>query len=356
MKILSPMRYWAFLLSRAANNDLGEDRIDQGLEKQIAVLQMAKHLYQQPILVDLLVGIAIEALVTNQFDRFVIVGDATESHLSVIEKALAEIKHDWSSDLPMILEGEKLMPKNLLGMFYAVNPEGKVRLNPGIAIRAMMTQLPEDMKNEIVLTYWRRKLMKATTVLAWFYMPSTPQKAGKIIDASYEKFYAMADPNFDWRKEPKERKLSIISTKFNYTYLIERLAGMLEKPYYRIHDLYLRLAADRRGSQLLIVLRRYKNEHGRWPENLDDVKHLAPAEIFVDPINNDSFVYKLTEENFTLYSKGKNNIDDGGRRSRNIGTSCAPAWVDEECDDWLIWPRTRRTSEAQKENTDAPQP
>jgi len=131
---------------------------------------------------------------------------------------------------------------------------------------------------------------------------------------------------------------------------------MLEKPYYRIHDLYLRLAADRRGSQLLIALRRYKNEHGRWPENLDDVKHLAPAEIFVDPINNDSFVYKLTEENFTLYSKGKNNIDDGGRRSRNIGTSCALAWVDEECDDWLIWPRARRTSEAQKENTDAPQP
>jgi hypothetical protein len=85
----------------------------------------------------------------------------------------------------------------------------------------------------------------------------------------------------------------------------------------------------------MVALKRYENEHGRWPESLYGIKDLVPAEILVDPINGGSFVYKLTEENFTLYSKGKNNIDEGGERSRQSGA-----------DDWLIWPpKTRETKE-----------
>ena len=90
----------------------------------------------------------------------------------------------------------------------------------------------------------------------------------------------------------------------------------------------------------MIALRRYKNKNGHWPESLDDMKSLAPKEIFVDPINGDSFVYKLTEENFTLYSKGKNNIDENGE-------------YQDGADDRLIWPRKSRKSK--EKNTDAEQ-
>ena len=90
----------------------------------------------------------------------------------------------------------------------------------------------------------------------------------------------------------------------------------------------------------MIGLRRYKNKNGHWPESLDDIKSLAPAEIFVDPVNDDSFVYKLTEENFTLYSKGKNNIDENGE-------------YQDGADDRLIWPPW--TTKAKEENPDAEQ-
>ena len=154
-------------------------------------------------------------------------------------------------------------------------------------------------------------------------MPSTPQKASEIIDAGYERLYAMAEPDFDWQKGTEKPTKMF---RLNYRYLVEHLAGILKPAYRRIHDLYLRLMGDKRGSQIIIALRRYKNKYGRWPENLDDVKSLVPAEIFVDPINGDSFVYKLTEENFTLYSKGKNNIDNDG----------------EYIGDWRIWPKRKR--------------
>ena len=94
----------------------------------------------------------------------------------------------------------------------------------------------------------------------------------------------------------------------------------------------------------MIGLRRHKNKHGHWPESLEQVKDLTSQENFLDPINGGSFVYKLTEDNFSLYSKGKNNIDEGGKRDR-----CSEEQTG--ADDWLIWPP--RSREAQKETTDA---
>ncbi len=319
---LKPVRRWENLLISAGNNDIAEGRTKEGLEKYVAVLQMGKHQCQQPSLIEMLVGIAIEYYSTASLNRFVVTGDATETHLNLIEKAIAEIKHDWSCDFPRFLDYEKLIHKNFCGMFYGVSPEGKIRLNPGVATRAIMAQLPKDVKDKFVTTYWRKRLIKASAILWWFYMPPTPQKAGEIIDSKYEKFYAMAEPNFDWQKGTgKPTKM----LRFNYRYLVEHLAGISEPTYYSIHDTYLRTISQQRGTLLTIALRHYKNKTGHWPENLDEVKSLAAEEIFVDPINGDSFVYKLTNENFELYSKGKNNIDENGKYK-------------DGADDWPIWP------------------
>ncbi len=284
----------------------------------------------------MLVGIAIEALATKQFNRFAVTDDVTEEHLGIIEKALAEIKHDWSYDLPKILEGEKLMAKNMLcSMAYERNPQGKVRLSrdPTSAMRA---EFPEELPP---LTYWQRKLAKAGTVLGWFGMPSTPQKAAEIFDGAYQRYYAMAEPGFDWQKGAEKPTTML---RLNYRYLVEHLVSILEPAYYRIYDLYLRVASVQRGSRIIIALRRYKNQNGFWPVNLDNVKSMAPVEIFVDPTNGGDFVYEITEENFRLYSKGKNGIDEDGERDEIAGA-----------DDWLIWPP--RSRKAKEEGTDAEQ-
>jgi hypothetical protein len=335
---LGTMNKWARLLTSAANNDNAEGRTKEGLEKYIAVLQMGKHQRQQLSLIDFLVGVGIEALSTNQLRSFVVMGDATEEYLSVIEKALAEIKHDWSYDLPRILDYEKLFVKNFWRLFYEVNPEGKIRLTRSLA-NTIREQWSQEMKDTLVITYWSKRLMKASTILRWFYMPSTPQKAGEIIDAEYGKFYAMADPDFDWQKKAES------PTKMfglNYRYLVEYIVRIEEPTFYSIHDTYLRYIAQQRGALLTIALRRYKNKTSHWPGSLDEVKPFASAEIFIDPINGGSFIYKLTDENFTLYSKGKNNIDENGKYK-------------EGADDWPIWPTPGKKRKAEKENTDAKQ-
>ncbi|HUW18389.1 MAG TPA: hypothetical protein VMW16_03730 [Sedimentisphaerales bacterium] len=93
----------------------------------------------------------------------------------------------------------------------------------------------------------------------------------------------------------------------------------------RARQIYLRILAERRAIHILAGLRRYKDAHGRWPQDLGVLRESVQQEILVDPINGGAFVYKLNENGFTLYSKGQNNIDEDGSRK---GVA----------DDWLIWP------------------
>jgi hypothetical protein len=315
-------------------------------------MQMGRHLDQQPELVDKLVGIAIEALSLKQLNRFIITDKPTSEQLSAIEYTLSEIKHDWSSDLSGFLECDKLMMKSLFSIFYDINLKGKTRLshNP---YKKIIAHLQEELEKEptenqdikkvsqeiLPLTYLRKKLLKASVIVGWFFFPPNPQKASEIIDASYERYYAISKPNYN---RESQRNKSQKWPKFNFSFMIELLANITDETYCNIHDLYLRTKAQQKGAQILIALRRYKNKYSHWPESLDDVKVLAPAEVFIDPFNGGSFVYKLTEENFKLYSKGKNKTDENGIREKE----------DEGVpDDWLIWP-PKNIKEDEEKSTD----
>jgi hypothetical protein len=241
------MRKWMFLLRRAANNDIGEGRIDDAIEKWRCLLQMGNHQCQQPVWVDLLVGIAVEAIALHQMASFIIESDLTEEHLRIIEAALPQTKNNWSKDSAAVLEVERLYERKQFSFI------SRLRL---------------------------------------------------------------------WRWDKDKEVLN------------------------RIQEIYLRLLADRRGNRrgnrILIALRRHKNKHDRWPQTLSEIQSLVPAEILIDPYNNGSFVYKLTDNNFELYSKGKNNIDEDGKYRRGL-------------DDWPIWPGPGRSRQTKEENADAKQ-
>jgi hypothetical protein len=328
---------WVHLLIRAANNDRGDGRIDQAVEKYTSVLKMNNLILQDSS--DATMGIGISLRIMKPLKRFVISGEITNEHLNILEEALKGIKYDWTWNFPRIIEYEKLKMKNIIALAYEVNPQGRTRLSRDTSANPLQVQFNIDRPQTCI----RKKFAKAGTILGWFFVPSTPQKAAKIVDTAFKPLYEMAEPDFDWEKEPEE--LSLSSIRFNFGFLAKLIVGMSEETYYRIHDIYLRNIAEQRGARVIISLRRYKNKTGKWPEKLDDIKPAAPPEIFIDPINGDSFVYKLTEENFALYSKGKNNIDEGGKYKRRYGET-------SEGDDWLIWPSGGQKTEESQSGTE----
>lgn len=326
------MARWASLLISEANNDMAEERIQEGLDKYITAFRIGKHQNQQLSQAEFMVGSGIERSSMNQLKRFAAVGPVTKEQLDIIENTLAEIEHNWSDDLHKMIDYEKLLTKNFWRMYYEVNPSGQTRFARGLAY---MKQLSPDSNDVPLTTYWHKSLMKARSLSYWLYMPLTPNQAGEVIDKTYERCYVMAEPDFNWAEGP--RKISIKSIKFNYNHMVAMQLAMLEPICYNIHSAYLRTTTQERGARLIVALRRYKNKNGAWPVNLDDIRPLAKEEIFIDPINDSSFIYKLTDEGFTLYSKGKNNIDDGG---------------EYESDDWPLWPPMGLKYKIRKKNTD----
>ena len=297
MKRLPKMRRITFLLVSAANNDIAEGRLDAALEKCLCITQMAEHLYQQPALIYYQVGIAIEALGSLRLNRFVIEGKPRPEQLQLVSNSLIGVENNWGADWHKILDFEKLYAKNMLcSIAYEKNTEGKVRLNRG---RLSLTgeQLPQKFPP---LTYFRRKLYKAKTILIWFYLPPSPEKISEIVDAGFEQYYAMAESDFDWDKEPVEFRPR---RKANYNNMVEMLVSLPGPAYYRIHEIYLRNLEMRRGSRLLTAIKQYNIEHGGWPASLDAIKSRAPAEAFIDPVSGNEFEYENRGKTFSLYGE-----------------------------------------------------
>jgi len=117
---------------------------------------------------------------------------------------------------------------------------------------------------------------------------------------------------------------------------------------------YLRLIARRRAAAITIALRRYKNKTGKWPKDLGEVKSLAPAEIFIDPLNGGSFAYRLAGDTFKFYSKGSNNIDEDGQYNSERGPDTLE--IDVKEDDILFWSPKKPKPQEKNANTQLPDP
>ena len=359
---LAPMRRLAKFLVYAGNNDIAEERIDQALEKYIAVLQIADHLNQQPASIYILVAMSLEALAIHTLNATVVDMPLTETQLKLIEGLLAKNYQTWSQIIPRVIEYDRLSTKNDVGRLYEVDTHGKIHfsLDPSAQARQYWEErfekqgIGRDALKEyqetylgpmIYLTYFEKKLLKAETILRRFTFPSTPQKAALFIDKQYEKLNFMSEPDYNWHDKPEPAPTwRFVEHSTNFRKLIKDTVRFHCWIYHSVQETYLRNCSHRNSTRIIIALRRYKNKTGVWPTSLDDIKSEAPAEIFIDPINNDSYVYILTKDNFMLYSKGKNNIDENGEYQGNWPGEAKP-------DDRLIWP-TKKCKE-QEENTDA---
>jgi len=295
MKSLAKIRRCVFLLVSSANNDIAEGQTDAGIEKYICVLQIAHHLHQQPILLYYQVSV-IESLSLQKLNRFIMEGRPTEAQLQLISSSIKNLHNNWSSDLRNILDIENLYAKNMLcGMNYEINQQGKTRFSRGSLASAL-----GQTRNG---TYTRRKCAKLGTIFAWLYIPSSPEKIGKFVDAGFEKHYAMTRPDFDWNTQSDQQKPKF---KFNYGYMVEFMTSMTYPVYYTIHETYLKYLTLRRGSRLLIAIKQYHNENNTWPPNLNAIKSAAPAEAFIDPVTGNPLQYENHGERFSLYGETAN--------------------------------------------------
>jgi len=332
---LRAMKNYGMLLIRAGNNDLGNGHIYESIKKYVTAFQIARHQCQQPSMMDILVGISLEAMSMVQFGETIINYNLTEGQLDLINSKLAENEYNWSSDFSRILECENLFAKNtILGVLYEVDSDGNTRFTRNLMTTIMyqLAFIPPSERN-LLPDYWRKKAFKARTISVWLVMPTDPQKAAEIIDDAQKDQYEITEDDFDWGKEPEP--FSYWSMRVNFSGMI-KMQNIIMAPAHRsVHKYYIRTISMNQATRIIVALKRYEKANGAWPGKLEDIKEQANENLFVDPINGADYVYKLTDENFTLYSTGQNSIDEDGDR----GTEKPD---ETKTDDILYWPRKQR--------------
>ncbi len=308
---------WAVLLASSAEEDVLSARVGKAVAKYEAMLQMANHAYQQATTLDFLIAAAIEGTAIDGLNKIVMSGLLADGQFLTIEKKLASQGFNWQSDWASVLDHEKLSTKNTAAIAYEMNHRGRIR---GARNPLASLSIAESLDEEIPC----KALQKMGAVFLWFFWPR-PSEIDKAANEAFAPYYAMGDPNYPWPDYPWLAEPPELKTDFSMSPLT--YVTPVSSTFYRLHDIYLQTLCRRYATRILIRLQRYCRTNARYPETLEKMQDNAGNDIFIDPTNAGSFVYRPGDDGFRLYSKGKNGVDDGGVRDWESGA-----------DDILIWP------------------
>lgn len=93
---LSLMRTWATLLRNAAKEDMAEGRLDTAVEKLLALMQMGRHLQQQPTYISLLVGLGVEGGAWKLLGDYAMHDGVTTADLEATAAIPCQLDENWT--------------------------------------------------------------------------------------------------------------------------------------------------------------------------------------------------------------------------------------------------------------------
>ncbi len=317
---LNRMKGWARLLLRSANRDLGESRFNRALKKQVAIVKMAQHLYNQNTLLDQSAAFDLELLASRTLETTIIDHCDDPNTLNTIRTTFAELDSGWAKSWPIIVERQKLLGKNIAALMYEVNPDGKTRIS-----RKAMYALQEGLGYRPRRLFLKQhEMSRLAIVVLWLSLPTTPDGIAKVIDKRFDHHSLQTQKGSPPENIPLQR---IWERGLNCKSAIDWFAAQQVKWFWALDG------QDRRHDALISLidifaaLKTYQLEHDRWPDRLDELTLHNPHAL-IDPVHGKPFVYQKTNTGFRLYSLGPNGTDDNGVNNRA-----------EKKDDIMFWPR-----------------
>jgi hypothetical protein len=105
----------------------------------------------------------------------------------------------------------------------------------------------------------------------------------------------------------------------------------------RISQITYRSKLETEALITMIGLFRYKQDKGQYPDDLDELVESGYLKnLPMDYFSDKPLVYKKTDDDFILYSYGRNYVDNGGKPAYDDNGKYQ-MWSDEEADA-IFWP------------------
>jgi predicted small secreted protein len=136
-------------------------------------------------------------------------------------------------------------------------------------------------------------------------------------------------------QSPAERK-NIIKDPFEYEVKHNLFINMLYPSFNKILNMSFKNKANVDAASTIISILRFKQDKNTYPENLQElIDQNYLKQMPIDPFSNKPMIYKKADNNFILYSKGEDFIDNGGER-KNMDSEPYHIW--SETGDAVFWP------------------
>jgi len=334
MPNLSDMRKFGRFLCWRAKLAASQGRIDDAFDDVLTCYRAGMHLKGPRLLIEQLVGIAMEGLACNT--SFVILQEKEIDSLKLQAFQNEFEKLIVSDTFTVNFEVEKFCFYDTIQRCFTDNGCGSGHFIPGSLNLMVLSDLGNSNIDFEDSNQW--KAANYTVSLGLALTTVNRRETITKYEKAYEKYeewikttpYQKHQANFNADRELGLTDRSFVKVARHPLYYI--LMPAIE----RVIELSCRNKVSCEAVVTTLAIMRYKQDKGEFPETLEQLVEAGYVkEIPMDPWSDKSLVYKKTDGNFILYSVGKNFVDDGGQVFRD-DKGKVKQWADEG--DWVFWP------------------
>lgn len=310
MEILPNYRHLAFAMRWQIIYEADNGDIETALSDCVALTKFGGHLHGHGLLIEQLVGIAIEGLANGTTFRLL---DRIDVPAEVLKNAQEEFDKQFGRQVPVIsMEGEKVFWYDQIQRTFTDDGQGGGRM----LARGMAYVVTDDWKENL----WR---------FVSFNYPNRREVVANI-DKYFERFAEIVT------ETPLELSDEVIDEQVWNEVNITPIMLKIQTPAHeRVGQIAWRMKSGREALLAVLAVMRYEKEKGLYPAGLDElVKAGYLKKLPMDPYSDGPLVYRKTESGFLLYSLGTNLTDEGGELGLRGGKP--RMWADDG--DWVFWP------------------
>ena len=310
MEILPNYRHLAFAMRWQIKYEADNGDIEKALDDCIALTKFGGHLQGHGLLIEQLVGIAIEAL-GNSMTLMLL--DRIEIPVDVLKNAQEEYYKQFVRQEPVIsMEAEKVFWYDQIQRTFTDNGQGGGRM----LARGMAYVVTDDWKENL----WR---------FVSFNFPDRQEIVASI--DSYFGLFAKILTETPW----ESRDEVIDDQVWNEVNITPLMLKIQTPAIERVGQIAWRMKSGREALLTVLAVKRYEKEKGQYPANLSELVEAGYLKkLPMDPFSDGPLVYRKTESGFLLYSLGTNLTDEGGKLGLRGGKR--RMWADDG--DWVFWP------------------
>ena len=301
MKMLTRLGIWRSQIAKE------NGRIQESIDDCMAVVKAGSHWQGRGTLVEQLVGLAMERIAYDEILHILAAKSFSTDQLKRLQHQLSQF---YPQGYPLInMEGERIAFMDTVQRIFTDGGPGGGHLIPQkIGMFGNMYDI-EEVAEDIPVGKKFFKNAALTSICLLHARRDATIATGNHVYELAEKIVKMSPGQRHESDISSIEEFIISMPKYRYTLLEYVIPAAL-----RVSELLYWGKVLHQATIAILAIQQWNLDKGEYPATLDElIKAGYLKELPIDPYSDKSLIYKKTENNFVLYSVGRNFEDDGGK-------------------------------------------